>query len=116
MPLSTALQTDKIDSEELKVMYSTLQKYPDRTLTSAALDVKYEPYLKREEVLVHRLKRMEAMKIPVDYDYDKATALSFESREKLKRVRPLTLAQASRISGLRASDIALLSVLLAKKK
>lgn len=115
MPLSVALQTDKIDTEELKTVYENLRKYPDRTLTSAALDIKYEPYLKREEVLVRRLKRMEAMKIPYNYDYDKATALSFESREKLKRVRPLTLAQASRISGLRASDIALLSVLIAKK-
>ena len=73
------------------------------------------PYIKREEVLIHRLKRMEAMKIPSDFDYSNATALSFESREKLKRVRPVTLAQASRISGLRASDIALLSVLLSRK-
>ena len=116
MPLSTALQTDIIDADDLKAQFDELKGYKDRSITTAALDVKYEPYLKREEVLVRRLKRMEAMKIPQDFNYDSATALSFESREKLKRIKPLTLAQASRISGLRASDIALLSVLLGKKK
>lgn len=114
--LSLLLQTDALDADDLKKQFAFFEKYPSRTLTTAALDVKYDPYIKREEVLINRLKRMEAMKIPPNYDYDKLTALSFESREKLKRIRPLTLAQASRISGLRASDIALLSVVLSKKK
>lgn len=113
--LETALQTDFEDQDDLCSHYKRLSCYSSRTVSSAALDVKYEPYIKREEVLIRRLKRMEAMKIPADFDYSNATALSFESREKLKRVRPLTLAQASRISGLRASDIALLSVLLSRK-
>lgn len=113
--LECALQTDIEDPDNLCAHYRRLSCYSSRTVSSAALDVKYAPYIKREEVLIHRLKRMEAMKIPSDFDYSNATALSFESREKLKRVRPLTLAQASRISGLRASDIALLSVLLSRK-
>lgn len=113
--LSLLLQTDSLDADNLKNTVSSLEKYPARTITTAALDVKYEPYIKREEVLIRRLKKMEAAKIPANFDYDSATALSFESREKLKRVRPFTLAQASRISGLRASDIALLSVLLSRK-
>ena len=54
------------------------------------------------------------MKIPPDLDYDVVQGLSNESREKLKRVRPLSLGQASRISGVRNSDIAVLMVLLAK--
>ena len=58
------------------------------------------------------MHRMENAKIPVDFDYSKIVALSSESRGKLEKIRPLTLGQASRISGIRTSDIMLLMVYL----
>ena len=72
------------------------------------LDVKYEGYLRRQELEIARFERAEAMAIPPDFDYDALKGLSGESREKLKLVRPLSIGQAQRISGLRVSDIAIL--------
>jgi len=59
---------------------------------------------------------MERMKIPQDFDYDGVDGLSNESKEKFKTIRPLSLGQASRISGVRNSDIAVLMVILARGK
>jgi tRNA uridine 5-carboxymethylaminomethyl modification enzyme len=58
---------------------------------------------------------MESVKIPDDFDYDSLRGISNESREKLKEVRPMNVGQASRISGVRSSDIALLMMMLGKK-
>ncbi|MBN2551146.1 MAG: tRNA uridine-5-carboxymethylaminomethyl(34) synthesis enzyme MnmG [Spirochaetales bacterium] len=74
------------------------------------LDVKYEGYIRRQEKQVERFRRMENLKIPRDFDYRGATGLSTESRLKLQEIRPLSIGQASRISGIRSSDIAVLLV------
>jgi tRNA uridine 5-carboxymethylaminomethyl modification enzyme len=78
------------------------------------LDVKYEGYMRRQERQVERFHRMEAVAIPPGFDYDRAVGLSAESRSKLKEIRPLSLGQASRVSGVRSGDIALLMVYLGK--
>jgi tRNA uridine 5-carboxymethylaminomethyl modification enzyme len=83
-------------------------------LRQVELDVKYEGYISRQERQISRFQKLERMKIPDNLDYDDVQGLSNESREKLKRVRPLSLGQASRISGVRNSDIAVLMVLLSK--
>ncbi len=80
------------------------------------LDIKYEGYIKRQEQQVKRFERMEFMKIPLDFDYDEIEGLSNESKEKFKSVRPMSVGQASRISGVRNSDIAVLMVILGRKK
>ena len=76
------------------------------------LDVKYEGYIRRQERQVERFGKMEDMKIPRDFDYDEAAGLSTESRLKFKEIRPLSIGQAARISGVRSSDIAVLMVYL----
>ncbi len=92
-----------------------LEHYPKEWITHAELDITYEGYIKRQEKQVHRFKRMEKVKIPFDFDYDLIDGISAESREKLKRIKPLSLGQASRISGVRTSDIAVLMVILGRK-
>ena len=72
----------------------------------------YAPYISQEEKAAERAKKDEAIKIPQWLDYDKCTAVRYESREKLKRHRPETLAQAGRIPGVNPSDIAILSVII----
>ena len=72
----------------------------------------YAPYIIQEEKAAERAKRDESIKIPLWLDYDKCTAVRYESREKLKRHRPETLAQAARIPGVNPSDVAILSVLI----
>ena len=68
----------------------------------------YDGYIQKQEKLVEQSKRLEKMKIPDNYDFMVMKGLSFESKEKLSRLRPLTVGQASRIPGVRPSDIALL--------
>ena len=81
-------------------------------LRSSELDVKYEGYIRRQEKQVERFRRMEDLKIPPDFDYEAATGLCAESRLKFKEIRPQSIGQASRISGVRSSDIAVLLVYL----
>jgi tRNA uridine 5-carboxymethylaminomethyl modification enzyme len=72
----------------------------------------YAPYIEQELKAVERAKRDEAINIPKWLDYDKCTAVRFESREKLKRHRPETLAQAARIPGVNPTDISILAILI----
>lgn len=76
------------------------------------LDLKYDGYLKRQEREIARFEKNESVEIPQDFDYDKVDGLSQESREKFKSVRPRSVGQAGRISGVRVSDIAVLQVAL----
>lgn len=75
-------------------------------------DAKYKYYIEKQDARVEKMHKMEKFHIPVNFDYGKIPALSSESRQKLEAVRPLTLGQASRISGIRNSDIMLLMVYL----
>ena len=75
-------------------------------------DFKYRYYIEKQDARVAKMHRMEDAKIPADFDYSKIVSLSAESRLKLEKIRPLTLGQASRISGIRNSDIMLLMVYL----
>ncbi|MBR1723383.1 MAG: tRNA uridine-5-carboxymethylaminomethyl(34) synthesis enzyme MnmG, partial [Treponema sp.] len=75
-------------------------------------DAKYKYYIEKQDARVAKMHKMEHFHIPADFDYSKIPALSGESRQKLEAVRPLTLGQASRISGIRNSDIMLLMVYL----
>lgn len=80
------------------------------------IQVKYEGYIKKSLERVDKLKRMEQKTIPVDLDYDYISGLATEARENLKEVQPLTLAQASRISGVNPADVSILMVYLEQGK
>ena len=84
----------------------------DETLSAAVVELKYAGYLKKEEAAVKELKRLEEKLIPEDFDYMSIKALRIEAREKLANIRPLSLGQASRISGVSPADIAVLIVAL----
>src|SRR5690606_17483481 len=73
-------------------------------------DVKYAGYVARQQVEVDRQQRLAAKRIPASFDYSRLAQLRAEAREKLTRVRPTNLAQASRISGITPADIALVMV------
>lgn len=75
-------------------------------------DFKYKYYIQKQDARVAKMHKMENARIPPNFDYSKVVALSSESRNKLEKIRPLTLGQASRISGVRNSDIMLLMVYL----
>lgn len=94
---------------------AVLLERPLEWLRQIELDVKYEGYIAREQKQVHRFQRMETMKIPDEFDYDALPGISNEAREKFKQIRPVSIGQASRISGVRNSDITVLLLTLGRK-
>ena len=79
-------------------------------IESVEIAIKYEGYIEREKQQAEKNNRLEYIKIPADFDFDKVQSLSIECRQKLKRYRPATIAQASRISGVSPADISVLLV------
>ncbi len=110
------LKMPEMHLRDLAPLESRLGRIQDESvLRHAELDTKYEGYIKRQARQVRRFHHMESMKVEPDFDYDRVIGLSAEAREKLERVRPLSLGQASRISGIRQSDISLLTLYLSKR-
>lgn len=88
--------------------------YSQEEIEQAEIIVKYESYIKKERLMVDKMKTMEDLSIPPQFDYDKIKTLSTESRIKLKAIRPQTLGQASRISGVSASDVSILLLFMGR--
>jgi tRNA uridine 5-carboxymethylaminomethyl modification enzyme len=88
---------------------------PEDVCEQVNIDIKYEGYIKREIEQVNRFKRLEGKKIPEDIDYDDIESLRIEARQKLKSIRPSSVGQASRISGVSPADISVLMVYLKKR-
>ena len=88
----------------------------DEIKEQVEIQIKYEGYIQKSLQQVDRLKKMEDKKIPENIDYDAINSLASEARQKLKTVRPLTVAQASRISGVNPADISILLVYLEQGK
>nr|WP_108983030.1 tRNA uridine-5-carboxymethylaminomethyl(34) synthesis enzyme MnmG [Apilactobacillus micheneri] len=100
------------------VTYQTLLQFIEpaphplgrRVIEQVEIRTKYAGYIKKAEQNVARMKKMEAKKIPEDIDYEAIDSLATEARQKLEKIRPQTVAQASRISGVNPSDVAILGV------
>lgn len=88
---------------------------PDaETIEQAMIEIKYEDYLGRERINADKIGKWEGLEIKPDFDYDRIKALSYEGRDKLKRLKPGTIGQASRISGVSPSDISILLVYMGR--
>ena len=94
------------------LLLSDANNFSPEVKEEVELDLKYEGYLKRQEREIARFEKNESVAIPEDFDYDSVDGLSQESREKFKSIRPKSVGQAGRISGVRVSDIAVLQVAL----
>ena len=84
--------------------------YRSQVLESVDTLIKYRGYIEREERQAEKLSRLEYIRIPADFDYETISSLSIESRQKLKKYKPETIAQASRISGVSPADVSVLLV------
>jgi tRNA uridine 5-carboxymethylaminomethyl modification enzyme len=93
-----------------------LEEYLSKTdvLNAVEIDVKYEGYIARERDLVEKMNRLEYIKLNDSLDYNSIESLSLEARQKLSQIRPATLGQASRISGINPSDISVLMVYIGR--
>ncbi|SNR61048.1 tRNA uridine 5-carboxymethylaminomethyl modification enzyme [Maribacter sedimenticola] len=94
--------------------YITTHNLDNEVLEQAEIQIKYSGYIAKEKVNADKLHRLEAVKIPDNFDYTKLKSLSFEAREKLSKIKPVTISQASRISGVTPSDISVLLVFLGR--
>ena len=120
--LKTQAQYDKVEAKYAKLaeIEALLLKKPDmenpgyseEEWESAKIEAKYKYYIEKQDKRVEKLHKMENCRIPEDFDYGSIPSLSAESRNKLEKIRPMTLGQANRISGIRNSDIMLLMVYL----
>lgn len=98
-----------------KVSSFVEEKDLDReVMEQAEIQVKYAGYIEKEKNNADKLQRLENIKIPPNFDYGKLKSLSFEAREKLSAIRPVTISQASRISGVSPSDISVLLVFMGR--
>ena len=89
-------------------------KLDNEVLQQAEIAIKYAGYIEKEKNNADKLNRLEDIKIPESFDYNKLVSLSYEAREKLKSIRPATLSQASRISGVSPSDISVMLVYMGR--
>lgn len=109
-----SLKRPEVTMDELEATIPEIGEYPKSVKLQLELKIKYDGYIKRQDKQVDRFSKLEGIRIPEDFDYDAVEGISAESREKFKLVRPSSLGQASRISGVRVSDITVLLVYLKK--
>lgn len=101
-------------TEAVSELDTLLSDYSADSLEQASIQVKYEVYIEKEKELVKRMSQLEELEIPETFDYKKIVSLGNEAREKLTRIRPRTLGQASRISGINPSDVQILMVFMGR--
>jgi tRNA uridine 5-carboxymethylaminomethyl modification enzyme len=93
---------------------AALVKYNAGSIEQASIQIKYEVYIEKERELVQRMAQLEELEIPDSFDYLKLSSLGNEAREKLIKIKPRTLGQASRISGINPSDVQILMVYMGR--
>jgi tRNA uridine 5-carboxymethylaminomethyl modification enzyme len=112
--LFSLISRPQITINDLRKVNSNLDnmlvKFDEEIIEQAEIKIKYESYFEKEMEIVDRMKKMEDREINPDFDYSTLGSLSKEAREKLMRIKPRTLGQASRISGVSPSDISVLMV------
>lgn len=111
------LKRPEIDFEDIKILFKDINISLDETsLEQILISIKYEGYIIKEYKQAKKFQILETKKIPQDIDYDIIPNIASEARDKLKKVRPETISQASRISGVNPSDISILLVYLESRK
>ena len=116
--LHQLLKRPNVEIENIKEMSESvknfLNQFDEETLEQASIKIKYEDYIEKERLMVDKMNRLEDLVIIPNFDFDKIPALSIEGKQKLKKSRPQTLGQASRISGVSPSDVSVLMIYMGR--
>ncbi len=118
--LASVLLRPQINLNNLISVHTTMKKFVDENkiddeiIASAEIQIKYEGYIKKEEEIAKKLNKFEKIILKDDFNYNVLTSLSYEAREKLTKIKPKTIGQASRVSGVSPSDINVLLVYLGR--
>lgn len=113
--LEELLKRPQLDYECLAPFDQTRPDYPPEVFEQVEIELKYEGYIKRQQAQIREMRRLESKQIPEDICYDTIDGLRLEAREKLGKIRPQNVGQASRISGVSPADISVLLIYLAKE-
>jgi len=100
--------------EIVPTLKESLEGISNDAIEQAEIQIKYERYIEKEQALVDKMSELENMRIPMNFDYNKLSALSNEALQKLKKIKPTTLGQASRVSGVNPSDVQILMVYMGR--
>src|SRR6056297_2023333 len=114
--LEKLLRRPELKFDDIKYFVKELPDYPKEVKEQVEIQVKYKGYIERQESQIEQFKKMENKKIPEDIEYSELENLRIEAREKLDKVKPDSLGQASRISGVSPSDISVLMIYFEKRK
>ena len=114
--LADLLRRPQISYSDLTPVDAGRPDVPPAVLENVEIELKYEGYIRRQKADIAEMRRLEGKKLPPEMDYSAVTGLRLEAREKLNRVRPENIGQASRISGVSPADISVLMIWLAREK
>jgi tRNA uridine 5-carboxymethylaminomethyl modification enzyme len=98
----------------LPALKKELTGFSKDAIEQSSIQIKYDVYIEKEKELVERMSQLENLMIPESFDYKKISSLGNEAREKLSKIKPSTLGQASRISGINPSDVQILMVYMGR--
>lgn len=110
------IRRPQLTYEDLAPYDKTRPELPDDICEEVEIEVKYEGYIKRQQAQINEMRRLEGKKLPENIDYTKITNLRLEAQEKLNKVRPESIGQASRIDGVSPADISVLLIYLEKER
>lgn len=101
-------------ADTLPKLKEALNGFSKDTIEQASIQIKYDVYIEKEKELVKKMSQLEELEIPETFDYKKIASLGNEAREKLSKIKPRTLGQSSRISGINPSDVQILMVFMGR--
>ena len=113
--LASLLGRPEVTYENMSLIDKDRPTLPDDVKEQVEIEIRYEGYIERQKKQVEHFKKMESRKIPADLDYDQVPSLRIEARQRLKEFKPLSIGQASRLSGVSPADVSVLLIYLEKK-
>ncbi len=113
--LAALLGRPEVTYENMSAIDKERPDLPDSVKEQVEIEIRYEGYIERQKKQVEHFKKMESRKIPADLDYDQVPSLRIEARQRLKEFKPLSIGQASRLSGVSPADVSVLLIYLEKR-
>ena len=114
--LEELLRRPEVSYEHLEKLAPSTENLLDSVKDQVTIQIKYDGYIRREWAQVKQIEKLETWKIPEEFDYENIKGISLEAREKLAKIRPISIGQASRISGVTPADISVLMVMLEQER
>ena len=114
--MSDLIRRPQISYEDLKPFDAERPELPYEVREQVGLQIEYEGYIERQFAEVEHVRKLETKRLPQPFDYNEIKGLSLEAQEKLNRVQPENIGQASRISGVSPADVSVLIIWLAARK